>query len=138
MNLTIISANLLATPLTLIPTLVILTMIGNVGVIVLWTLYIVIFPPQSSRNVNLKPWFDSEVRHLLNQKETARRRPKRNPNTNIWETFRNLRRACKSLLSRKRKEFFEILPRANPKKFWPLFQSMFEYVECAKQNDLET
>ena len=70
------------------------------------------------------PWFDSKVRHLLNKKETARRRAKRNPSTNTWETFRDLRRACKSLLSRKRKEFFQNLPKANPKRFWSLFKSV--------------
>ena len=70
------------------------------------------------------PWFDGETRHLLNKKETARRRAKRNPNSNIWENFRDLRRACKSLLSRKRKEFFQNVPKSNPKKFWSLFKTV--------------
>ena len=70
------------------------------------------------------PWFDSEVRHLLNKKETGRQRAKRNPKTNTWETFRDLCRACKSLLSQKRKEFFQNLPKANPKRFWSLFKSV--------------
>ena len=56
------------------------------------------------------PWFDSEAQHLLNKKETARRKAKRNPNGNIWENFRDLRQVCKSLLSRKRKEFFQNVP----------------------------
>ena len=131
MNLTIISANLLTTPLTLIPTLVILTMIGNVGVIVLWTLYIVIFPPQSSRNVNLKPWFDSEVRHLLNKKETARRRPKRNPNTNIWETFETFAELVNPFFHVNEKNFFKFQSNS-------IVPIHVEYVECAEQNDLET
>ena len=70
------------------------------------------------------PWFDSETQHLLNKKETAKRKAKSNPNGNIWENFRDLRRACKSLLSRKRKEFFQNFPKSNPKKFWSLFKTV--------------
>jgi hypothetical protein len=54
------------------------------------------------------PWLDSETHHLLHKKETARRKAKKSCcSNNLWENFRNLRRSCKSLISRKRKEFFQ-------------------------------
>lgn len=73
------------------------------------------------------PWLDNEIRHLLNKKETARRKAKKSSRINLWENFRDLRRSCKSLLSRKRKEFFQSLPslmKSNTKRFWSLFKSV--------------
>ncbi len=74
------------------------------------------------------PWFDSETHHLLNKKETARRKAKLNSsNHRLWENFRYLRRACKSLVSRKGNEFFQALPslmKSSTKKFCSLFKSV--------------
>ena len=93
----------------------ILTMIGKVGVIVLWMLCVINIPTKKLRKRISPPWFDSKTRHLLNKKGTARRRGKRNLRSNNWETFRDLRLACKSLLSRKRKVNFQNLPKADSK-----------------------
>ena len=65
------------------------------------------------------PWLDSEMHHLLHKKETARRKAKKSCcSNNLWENFRNLRRSCKSLISRKRKELMPIqrppLPSVTP------------------------
>ena len=90
-------------------------------------LCIVIFRPKSLRNAN-PLWFDSEIHHLLNKKETARRKAKlKSSSHSLWENFRDLRRSCKSLISRKRKEFFQSLPgvmKSNKKWFWSLFKSV--------------
>ena len=73
-------------------------------------------------------WFDSEIHHLLNKKETARRKAKlKSSSHSLWENFRHLRRSCKSLITRKRKEFFQSLPgvmKSNKKRFWSLFKSV--------------
>ena len=105
------------------------TMTGNSGAIVLWMLFTDIFRLKSLRNASPPPpWFDSETHHLLNKKETARRKAKLNSsNHRLSENFRYLRRACKSLVSLKRNEFFQALPslmKPNTKKFWSLFKSV--------------
>ena len=70
----------------------------------------------------------NEIHHLLNKKETARRKAKlKSSSHSLWENFRHLRRSCKSLITRKRKEFFQSLPgvmKSNKKRFWSLFKSV--------------
>jgi hypothetical protein len=72
-------------------------------------------------------WFDSEIHHLLNKKETARRKAKlKSSSHSLWENFRHLRRSCKSLITQKRKDFFQSLPgvrKSNKKWFWSLVKS---------------
>ena len=73
------------------------------------------------------PWFDHEIRHLLKEKETARRKAKKCGCLSHWEKFRVLRRSCKALIKRKRKDFFQSLPemmQSNTKKFWSVFKSV--------------
>ncbi|XP_028414165.1 uncharacterized protein LOC114537227 [Dendronephthya gigantea] len=84
-------------------------------------------PTKTIRRRNTPPWFDSEVRHLLKKKETARRKAKSSGRTCHLEKYRALRRLVKQLISRKRNEFFQTLPnllRSNPKQFWSVFKTV--------------
>ena len=51
---------------------------------------------------------------------------KRQNFANLWEKFRDLRRAAKTLVRTKRREYFQKLPsllKSNSKKFWSVFKS---------------
>ena len=79
--------------------------------------------PRKSLNKNSSlPWFDGEIKHLINKKDFCRKRAKQSLNPSAWEKFRTLRRQVKSLLHDKRKEFSQNLPdllKTSSKSFGP-------------------
>ena len=73
------------------------------------------------------PWFDGEVKHLLNRKNWFRRNAKRRLCPKLWEKYRELRRVTKYVITNKRKQFFESMPallKSSSKKFWSVFKSV--------------
>ena len=78
------------------------------------------------RNSNEPPWFDAEMRHLMNCKKTAWRRAKQLNSETAWARFRTLRNRVKSALKTKYAAFIESLEstcKQNPKRFWTFFKS---------------
>ncbi len=72
------------------------------------------------------PYFTSEIVHLLHQKETTRKRTKKSDSIELWEKFRDLRRAVKGLIKTKKREYIKNLAETlttNPKEFWKFFKS---------------
>ena len=72
------------------------------------------------------PWFDSEIKHLLKRKETARRRAKRTNLPAHAAIYSNLRRECKRLIDVKHKSYVKELCEQvhdNPKRFWSYFRA---------------
>ncbi|XP_028417866.1 uncharacterized protein LOC114542544 [Dendronephthya gigantea] len=84
-------------------------------------------PTKTIRRRNTPPWFDSELKHLINKKETARRKAKITGKTQHVEKYRLLRRLTKKLISKKRYDFYQTLPnvlKRNPKRFWSVFKTV--------------
>ena len=83
-------------------------------------------PMKTFKRRGTPPWIDSEVRRLLSKKDSCRKKAKKMSCSRLWEKFRELRRAAKSLVRRKRIQFFQKLPlllQSNSKKFWSVFKS---------------
>ena len=72
------------------------------------------------------PWFDKDVRHLINKKKTAWRQAKKKNGKRHWSKFKKLRNKLKRLLRVKYNSFIASLGdncSQNPKKFWSFFKS---------------
>ncbi len=83
-------------------------------------------PLKTFKRRSSPPWIDSEVRRLLSKKDSCRKKAKLSSCANLWEKFRELRRAAKKLVNTKRRQYFEKLPsllKSNSKKFWSVFKS---------------
>jgi hypothetical protein len=66
------------------------------------------------------PWFDKEVRHVINQKKTAWRRARKKNSMKQWAKFRALRNKLKQLLRKKYQYFIMSLGEdctTKPKRF---------------------
>ena len=89
------------------------------------------------------PWFDKQVRHLLNKKNTARRRAKKSNKKCHWARFRKLRNRLQNLLSLKYNNYINSLGdmcKTNPKRFWSFFHSKTRnrcIPESVMNNDVE-
>ena len=59
-------------------------------------------PVKSFKRRGSPPWIDSEVRRLPSKKDSCRKKAKNMSYPSLWEKFRQLRRAAKSLLRTKR------------------------------------
>ena len=83
-------------------------------------------PLKTFKRRSSPPWIDGEVRRLLSKKDSCRKKAKLSSSANLWEKFRDLRRAAKTLVRTKRREYFQKLPsllKSNSKKFWSVFKS---------------
>ena len=101
---------------------------------------------KSSRN---PPWFDGQVRHAINRKNTAWRKAKVSNAPADWQRYRVLRNECISLLRVKHNAFIARLGdecKVNPKRFWSFFKMKskspaipntisFENTECTAPNE---
>ena len=84
-------------------------------------------PKTKARDSDSPPWIDSDVKHLLKKKETARRRAASSHNTSDRAKYVELRRASKRLIETKHREYMETLGQSiqdNPKRFWGHFRAM--------------
>ena len=63
-------------------------------------------PQNTIKRRSTPPWFDSEVKHLMKKKETARRKAKKTLRRHHWAKFRKLRRFTNNLISKKRLDFY--------------------------------
>ena len=82
-------------------------------------------PLKTFKRRNSPPWIDGEVRRLLSKKDSCRKKANRSSSANLWEKFRELRRATKKLVRTKRRQYFQKLPsllKSNSKKFWSAFK----------------
>jgi hypothetical protein len=82
-------------------------------------------PKVRVRSSNDPPWFDSEARHLVNQKRTLWRKAKRVNTVNAWKRYKTLNNRVRSVLRGKHEFYIESLGRlcsANPKRFWSFFE----------------
>jgi hypothetical protein len=87
-------------------------------------------PRKSFKKNSSPPWFDGEIKHLINKKNFCIKMAKQSLNPSAWEKFLTLRRQVKSLLYDKRKEFFQNLPdllKTSSKKFWSVFKSVSKH-----------
>ena len=87
---------------------------------------IIYIPLKTFKRRSSPPWIDGEVRRLLSKKDSCRKKAKLSSSANLWEKFRDLRRAAKTLVRTKRREYFQKLPsllKSNSKKFWSIFKS---------------
>ena len=84
-------------------------------------------PKTKARDSDSPPWIDSDVKHLLKKKETARRRAASSHNTSDRAKYVELPRASKRLIETKHREYMETLGQSiqdNPKRFWGHFRAM--------------
>jgi hypothetical protein len=71
------------------------------------------------------PWFDGEVRHSLNRRDTAHRKAKRTNTTNAWSRYHSIRNSTQTLIRSKHTNFINSLAVSctdNPKRFWSYFK----------------
>jgi len=81
-------------------------------------------PKVTIKNSSQPPWFDSEVRHLINVKNTAWRKAKKKNSKKSWSKFRKLRNKIKKVLTVKYDNYIASLGdlcKENPKRFWSFF-----------------
>ena len=82
-------------------------------------------PTKTITNINSPPWINAEIIHVIQKKETARRKLKSFPTDALRNKFRELRAKVKQLISEGKARFFETLEndlRNNSKRFWSLFK----------------
>jgi hypothetical protein len=85
-----------------------------------------IAPKIKLKNNNSPPWIDSEVIHLSNIKETARRKAKREKTPASEERYKNLNNRLKNLLEAKYRNYINNsaeLISSNPKRFWGIVKA---------------
>ena len=85
-----------------------------------------VVPTVKMKNFKSKPWIDSEVKHLVNLKETTRRKAKIRNTPFLWEKYRDYRNNLKQLIARKYNQYLvdessEIT--TNPKRAWNLINT---------------
>ena len=98
-------------------------------------------PMKTFKRRGTPPWIDSEVRRLLSKKDSCRKKAKKMSCSRLWEKFRELRRAAKSLVRRKRIQFFQKLPlllQSNSKKFWSVFKSSTNHSNIPSKSNLDS
>lgn len=66
-------------------------------------------PKCKARNTNDYAWIDSEVRHLIKNKDKQRRKAMKTHKSNDWDKYKCLRRQLKTLMKKKRIEHAEKL-----------------------------
>ena len=89
-------------------------------------------PKNVRRKRSDPPWFDSELRHLVNLKRAAWKRAKKRNTPHAWGRFKELRSRVKAISRRKHKAYIRSLGdvcRNNPKRFWSHFRSI---TKCSK------
>jgi hypothetical protein len=83
-------------------------------------------PKVKLNNTHEVAWFDQEVRHMRNKKNTAWRRAKRLNKPKDWKKFRKLRNSLINMLKTKYRKFINELGlslKENPKQFWSYIKS---------------
>ena len=84
--------------------------------------------PQCRRRSRYEPpWFDSELRHLVNKKRTMWRKVRKTNSAHHWARYKSLRLESKRLLRTKHQSYMTSLGdmcTVNPKRFWSFFHSV--------------
>lgn len=86
--------------------------------------------PKCRRRKHDPPWFDAEMRHLVNLKRSAWKKAKKKNTEHLWNKFKELRRKVKTAIRNKQEMYISGLGDAfkmNPKRFWSHFRSITKY-----------
>jgi hypothetical protein len=78
-------------------------------------------PTKTIKNINSPPWINAEIIHVIQKKETARRKLKSFPTDALRNKFRELRAKVKQLISEGKARFFETLENVEVDRTRPQF-----------------
>ena len=83
-------------------------------------------PKRKLKDRNSPPWINANIRHLLNKKDTIRRKLKINSSPLLIQSYRDLRAQIKQLIQESRSAYFDKVGSevyTNPRKFWSLIKT---------------
>ena len=83
-------------------------------------------PKPKIKERNSPPWINAEIRHLLNKKETIRRKLRSNQNNHLKQSYRDIRALIKRQIEESRSSYFDKVGAeidTNPKRFWSLIKA---------------
>lgn len=83
-------------------------------------------PKRKLKDRNSPPWINANIRHLLNQKDTIRRKLRSNSSPLLKQSYRDLRAQIKQLIQESRSAYFDKVGfeiHTNPKRFWSLIKT---------------
>ena len=90
-------------------------------------------PKRKIKDRNSPPWINAEIRHMLNKKETIRRKLRTNSSNCRKQSYRNARSLIKSLIKESRSSYFDKVGAeidTNPKRFWSLIKAFTKSSNC--------
>ena len=74
------------------------------------------------------PWLHDEIKHLMNERDQALRKARKNNNDNDWSRYKTLRNKTNNLLKKSKSDYHRNLIEENefqPKKFWKVVKEVF-------------
>jgi hypothetical protein len=90
-------------------------------------------PKRKIKDRNSPPWINAEIRHLLNKKETIRRKLSTNSSNSLKKNYRDIQALTKRLIQESRSSYFDKVGAeidTNPKRFWSLIKAFTKSSNC--------